>query len=112
MNKPNRVALSEQPCRNPMEGVLPSPVKPETLMDNRMRVSHGQQAAVMQRLHSTQHLALHSQLLKKVSQQWPLHPIICRFQSHNKPEAHGTLEASVLINNMLQIKCLMHGDVL
>ena len=35
MNKPNRVALSGQPCRKPIEGVIPSPVKPETLTDSK-----------------------------------------------------------------------------
>ena len=102
MKRPNRVALRGHPCRNPMEGVLAAPsdsVDP-----------HGEQAPIIQGLYGAQHGALHPQLTKEIPKQLPLYLVICRFEVH-KAEIQWRLEASVLVNDVLQHKCLMDGAV-
>ena len=72
---------------------------------------YGEQAPIIQGLYGAEHGALFPQPAKKAPQHLPLHPVICRLEVH-KAEILWGLEASVLVNDVLQHKSLMEGAVL
>ena len=72
---------------------------------------YGEQAPIIQGLYGAQHGAPYPQPAKKVPQHLPLHPVTCRLEVH-KAEIQWRLEASVLVNDVLQHKSLMDGAVL
>ena len=94
----NRVAMSVQPCRNPIEGVLPSPLKPETLMES-MQLSYKD---------CTAPIMLHPPAAGEGPQQWPLHPGICRIEVQKRRYKGDCL----CFTNVLQNKRLIDDVVL
>ena len=103
MKKPNRVALRGQPCRNPMEGVWLPPMTPLTLMDSRHSSYKDCMAPSMVLCTPSRRRRSHSSCQCTRS--------YADLRVH-KAEIQWRLEASVLVNDVLQHRCLMDGAVL